>query len=121
METVAADFLTTIASKRIRVHRHDWQGLRVDALLWHLPHLKPAAKSALLTYITGQWGIASADTTALPPTREPVMPAAPMAPDPQADRSHETGGGYAQAEHTPDNATPADAGVALSGVCSACA
>ena len=113
METAAAAFLTTIASERIRVHRYDWQGLRVDALLWHLPHLKPATRNALQAYIAEQWGIVSADK-ALPPTQEPVVPAAPMNPAPPADRAHETGGGHSQAGHTPDNVPIADARVGVS-------
>jgi len=54
-ELTLEERFNTIALKRIRSRRSDWQGLRVDAMLWHLPDLKPAVRAALSQYVAGSW------------------------------------------------------------------
>lgn len=48
-------FFDMIAGDRIRIEPTDWQGYPVSGLLWNLPDLKIAGKSALAGHIRHRW------------------------------------------------------------------
>lgn len=54
-EKVLRECFNTIAEDRVRIRRTDWRGLRVDAMLWHLPDLQPAGRAALSVHVVNRW------------------------------------------------------------------
>lgn len=92
------DFFKSIASHRIRIAPNDWQGHRVDAMLWHLPDLRPAVQTAVSIYVVDRWGAymdGTAGLTGEETTDKTSTPAAPvMNPQrPIADVENRAAGG----------------------------
>ena len=65
-EQQLSDLFDSIALNRVRINKTAWQGHRVDALLWHLPDLKPAGKEALGEYVVNCWHALRQDETGHP-------------------------------------------------------
>lgn len=92
-------FFKSIASRRIRIDPYDWQGHRMDAMLWHLQDLRPAAQRAVTHYVLDRWEAFRDDISARPPEEKTVnAPSAAAAPAtepqrPSTDAGKETAGG----------------------------
>jgi hypothetical protein len=84
------DFFTSVAFKHVRIDTQDWRGRPVRTLLWHLPNLKPAGRTAICAFIVDRWN-AYSDCPPASPTEADTTDESQERKNPVAVTGIETG------------------------------